>query len=97
MSGLATFALATIGASATFPIASHLVSGTAAERSLMVVPTPTSLPPQLLAGRRQMEEPAVAPAAESVSDDQVIGMPADRARNQGLRLTGEGGVLQARL
>ncbi|MGW2354185.1 IS256 family transposase [Actinacidiphila glaucinigra] len=39
-------------------------------------------------------EPAVVPAAEAVSDDQLIGMLVDRARTEGLQLTGEGGLLQ---
>jgi putative transposase len=36
-----------------------------------------------------VEERAVA-----ASDDQLIAMLVDRARNQGLQLTGEGGLLQ---
>jgi hypothetical protein len=41
-----------------------------------------------------VEEPAVVPAAEAVTDDQLIGMLVDRARTEGLQLTGEGGLLQ---
>lgn len=39
-------------------------------------------------------KPGVEPAAEPVSDDQLIGMLVDRARTEGLQLTGEGGLLQ---
>lgn len=41
-----------------------------------------------------VEEPAVESAAESVSDEQLIAVLVDRARTDGLRLTGEGGLLQ---
>src|SRR5262245_52116282 len=41
-----------------------------------------------------VEEPVVASAAEVVSDEQLIVMLVDRARNDGLQLTGEGGLLQ---
>ncbi len=33
-------------------------------------------------------------AAGAVSDEQLIAMPVDRARSDGLQLTGEGGLLQ---
>jgi hypothetical protein len=36
----------------------------------------------------------VQPAAEAVSDEQLIGMLVDRARTEGLQLIGEGGLLQ---
>ncbi|MFF0795113.1 transposase, partial [Streptomyces spiralis] len=39
-------------------------------------------------------EPFVESAAEAVSDEQLIAMLVDRARNDGLQLTGEGGLLQ---
>jgi hypothetical protein len=38
-------------------------------------------------------QPIEKPAA-ATSDDQLIAMLVDRARNQGLQLTGEGGLLQ---
>src|SRR5436189_1177285 len=41
-----------------------------------------------------VEEPVVESAAEAVSDEQLIGMLVDRARSEGLQLTGEGGLLQ---
>ncbi|MFD9820165.1 IS256 family transposase [Streptomyces violascens] len=41
-----------------------------------------------------VEEPAVESAAEAVSDEQLIAMLVDRARTDGLQLTGEGGLLQ---
>ncbi len=41
-----------------------------------------------------VEEPAVESTAESVSDEQLIAMLVDRARSDGLQLTGEGGLLQ---
>lgn len=41
-----------------------------------------------------VEEPVVESAAEAVSDEQLIAMLVDRARNDGLQLTGEGGLLQ---
>ena len=40
------------------------------------------------------EESAVVAATGAVSDDQLIGMLVDRARSEGLQLTGEGGLLQ---
>jgi hypothetical protein len=40
------------------------------------------------------EKPVVESAAGAVSDDQLIGMLVDRARTEGLQLTGEGGLLQ---
>ncbi|WEO95483.1 transposase [Streptomyces sp. FXJ1.172] len=40
------------------------------------------------------EEPVVESAAEAVSDEQLIAMLVDRARSDGLQLTGEGGLLQ---
>jgi len=44
--------------------------------------------------RGTVEEPVVESAAEAVSDEQLIAMLVDRARNDGLQLTGEGGLLQ---
>jgi putative transposase len=41
-----------------------------------------------------VEEPVVESAAEAVSDEQLLAMLVDRARNDGLQLTGEGGLLQ---
>ncbi|MFK4186966.1 IS256 family transposase [Streptomyces sparsogenes] len=41
-----------------------------------------------------MEEPVVESTAESVSDEQLITMLVDRARSEGLQLTGQGGLLQ---
>ncbi|MBU3866251.1 IS256 family transposase [Streptomyces sp. 4503] len=41
-----------------------------------------------------MEEPVVESTAESVSDEQLIAMLVDRARSEGLQLTGQGGLLQ---
>ncbi|MFE5112914.1 transposase [Streptomyces sp. NPDC056663] len=41
-----------------------------------------------------VEEPVVEPAAEAVSDEQLVAMLVDRARSDGLQLTGEGGLLQ---
>jgi putative transposase len=41
-----------------------------------------------------VEEPVVESAAGAVSDEQLIGMLVDRARSDGLQLTGEGGLLQ---
>ena len=41
-----------------------------------------------------VEELVVESAAEAVSDEQLIGMLVDRARSDGLQLTGEGGPLQ---
>ncbi|MFJ5218226.1 hypothetical protein ACIP98_26330 [Streptomyces sp. NPDC088354] len=41
-----------------------------------------------------VEEPVIEPAAEAVSDDQLVAMLVDRARSEGLQLTGEGGLLQ---
>lgn len=41
-----------------------------------------------------VEEPVVQSAAEAVSDEQLISMLVDRARSDGLQLTGEGGLLQ---
>ncbi len=35
-----------------------------------------------------VEEPVVEPVAEAVSDEQLIGMLVDRARNDGVQLTG---------
>src|SRR5262252_3504685 len=43
---------------------------------------------------RVAEEPVVESAAEAVSDEQLIAMLVDRARSDGLQLTGEGGLLQ---
>ncbi len=40
------------------------------------------------------EEPVVESAADAVSDEQLIAMPVDHARSDGLQLTGEGGLLQ---
>ena len=40
------------------------------------------------------EEPVVESAADAVSDEQLIAMLVDRARSDGLQLTGEGGLLQ---
>jgi len=39
-----------------------------------------------------VEEPVVESAAKAVSDEQLIGMLVDRARSDGLQLTGEGAV-----
>jgi hypothetical protein len=39
------------------------------------------------------QEPAAGPAG-AVTDEQLIGMLVDRARGDGLQLTGEGGLLQ---
>lgn len=44
--------------------------------------------------REAVEEPVVESAAEAVSDEQLIGMLVDRARTDGLQLTGEGRLLQ---
>ncbi|MCC2281036.1 IS256 family transposase, partial [Streptomyces sp. ET3-23] len=44
--------------------------------------------------REAAEEPVVESAAEAVSDEQLIAMLVDRARSDGLQLTGEGGLLQ---
>lgn len=41
-----------------------------------------------------VEESVVEPAAEAVSDEQLIAMLVDRARTEGLQLTGQGGLLQ---
>ncbi|MYR89860.1 IS256 family transposase [Streptomyces sp. SID685] len=41
-----------------------------------------------------VKEPVVESAAEAVSDEQLISMLVDRARSDGLQLTGEGGLLQ---
>ncbi|MFD4144478.1 IS256 family transposase [Streptomyces sp. NPDC058572] len=41
-----------------------------------------------------VEKPAVASSAESVSDERLIALLVERARSDGLRLTGEGGLLQ---
>ena len=41
-----------------------------------------------------VEDPVVESAAEAVSDEQLIAMLVDRARNDALQLTGEGGLLQ---
>ncbi|MDP9612902.1 hypothetical protein JOF35_005179 [Streptomyces demainii] len=41
-----------------------------------------------------VEGPVVESAAEAVSDEQLIGMLVNRARSDGLHLTGEGGLLQ---
>ncbi|EST18324.1 hypothetical protein M878_45390 [Streptomyces roseochromogenus subsp. oscitans DS 12.976] len=41
-----------------------------------------------------VEAPVVQSAAEAVSDEQLVAMLVDRARNDGLQLTGEGGLLQ---
>src|ERR687887_2516327 len=41
-----------------------------------------------------VEAPVVELAAEAVSDEQLVAMLVDRARNDGLQLTGEGGLLQ---
>ncbi|BFO16924.1 hypothetical protein SHKM778_33120 [Streptomyces sp. KM77-8] len=41
-----------------------------------------------------LEKPAVESTADSVSDDQLIAMLVDRARSDGLQLTGKGGLLQ---
>lgn len=41
-----------------------------------------------------MEEPVVESAAAAVPDEQLIAMLVDRARSEGLQLTGEGGLLQ---
>lgn len=41
-----------------------------------------------------VEGPVVERAVEAVSDDQLIGMLVDRARTDGLQLTGESGLLQ---
>jgi putative transposase len=41
-----------------------------------------------------VEEPVVESVAKAVSDEQLIGMLVDRARSDGLQLTGEGGLLQ---
>lgn len=41
-----------------------------------------------------VEEQVVESAAEAVSDEQLIAMLVDRARNDGPQLTGEGGLLQ---
>lgn len=43
-----------------------------------------------------VEEPVVESAAEAVSDEQLVAMLVGRARNDGLRLTGEGGLLLSR-
>ena len=39
------------------------------------------------------QEPAARPA-DAVTDEQLIAMLVDRARGDGLKLTGEGGLLQ---
>jgi putative transposase len=39
------------------------------------------------------QEPAVGPVG-AVTDEQLIAMLVDRARGDGLKLTGEGGLLQ---
>jgi putative transposase len=39
------------------------------------------------------QEPAAGPAG-AVTDDQLVAMLVDRARGDGLQLTGEGGLLQ---
>ena len=39
-------------------------------------------------------QPAEQPPVEAVSDEQLIAMLVDRARTEGLQLTGEGGLLQ---
>ncbi|MFB7600275.1 IS256 family transposase, partial [Streptomyces sp. NPDC056160] len=41
-----------------------------------------------------VEAAVVESAAEAVSDEQLIAMLVGRARSDGLRLTGEGGLLQ---
>ncbi|MFD4578016.1 transposase, partial [Streptomyces sp. NPDC058417] len=49
---------------------------------------------ETLTGPGVVEESAVESAAEAVSDEQLISMLVDRARSDGLQLTGEGGLLQ---
>ncbi|MET7528036.1 IS256 family transposase, partial [Streptomyces sp900116325] len=39
-------------------------------------------------------EQATSPSASGTSDEQLIAMLVDRARTEGLQLTGEGGLLQ---
>ncbi|CAM5476870.1 hypothetical protein STENM223S_08352 [Streptomyces tendae] len=41
-----------------------------------------------------VKAPVVESAVAAVSDEQLIGMLVDRARSDGLQLTGEGGLLQ---
>lgn len=41
-----------------------------------------------------VETAVVESAAEAVSDEQLIAMLVDRARSDGLQLTGEGGLLE---
>src|SRR5215212_3874084 len=40
------------------------------------------------------QEPVVESVGAGTSDEQLIGMLVDRARTEGLQLTGEGGLLQ---
>lgn len=49
---------------------------------------------ETISEHESVEEPVVESAAEAVSDEQLISMLVDRARSDGLQLTGEGGLLQ---
>jgi transposase-like protein len=42
----------------------------------------------------EQAEPVVQAPSSAVSDEQLVAMLVDRARNEGLQLTGEGGLLQ---
>jgi transposase-like protein len=45
-------------------------------------------------GRESVEEPAGGAMPSAASDEQLVAMLVDRARSEGLQLTGEGGLLQ---
>ncbi|MBP2055135.1 hypothetical protein J2Z21_008148 [Streptomyces griseochromogenes] len=46
------------------------------------------------AGEHESVDPAVGTPSDTTTDKQLIAMLAGRARNEGLQLTGEGGLLQ---
>ncbi|GAA3706363.1 hypothetical protein GCM10023082_00470 [Streptomyces tremellae] len=49
---------------------------------------------ETIAEHEAVEEPVVESAVEAVSDEQLVAMLVERARSEGLQLTGEGGLLQ---
>ncbi len=49
---------------------------------------------ETIVGTEAVEAPVVESTAEAVSDERLVAMLVDRARNDGLQLTGEGGLLQ---
>ncbi|MGI5507865.1 hypothetical protein [Streptomyces sp. CA-106131] len=47
------------------------------------------------AGERESVEPSVGAASDTATDEQLIAMIVDRARNEGLQLTGEGWLVHS--